>query len=1089
MAISNRQRVDEAFVALGEALRPYVEGELRGVHGEAWLQAWPTSEYAGGEPSLHDPAALLRAMLSNWKEAFVGRLSPKAYDYASELRKWRNDHAHHAPVDGGDALRVLDTARRLLDAVGATDEADRVRTFHADLQRETYEAQAKRASKQATRLLETEPVGALKPWREVVAPHPDVRQGTYEQAEFAADLWQVMHGRGRDEYVNADAFFARTFLTEGLRDLLRNALRRTAGRGGDPVVQLQVQFGGGKTHALLALWHLFGGNDPAGMAGIPELLKEEGLDAVPAARARALVGHKLTPGAPSVKEDGTRVRTLWGELAWELAGRAGYEIVREADETGTNPGRLLDDLFRLSGPCVILVDEWVTYARQMWDRKETLPGGDIEAQMSFAQALTEAARANEGVALYISLPESEREAGGAAGAAVLARLANVVGRQNLVWRSATTHETFEIVRRRLFEPITDAMAPHRDATVRAFADYYASKPKDFPVECPEPAYRKRLADTYPLHPALFDTLYNDWSSLERFQRTRGVLRLMAKVIHALWEGETAAPMILPGSVPIASSSVLPLLVNLLDDPWSPVVESDVDGESSVAFRLDVETPAFNPTKAAERAARSVFLYTAPHRGSAGGGADERRIRLGCAQPGEGAAVYTDALRRLMDRATYLYGEGDRYRFDTTPSLNRKAREYAEDMSADDLDTELRKRLDALVANRSFFAGAHACPDPGDVPDDRKLRLVVLGTQYTQRGNKGVGPAAERAAEIVARRGNSLRERQNRLVFLALDESRRSGIVEDARQWIAWRKICDMAGVLELPPSLVKQAEERRRKLDADLTTRLQAGYEWVLVPYQDTAGGAVEWQARKAAGDDVPAARAFKKLVNEAEVVRELSPGQLLEHIERWDLWEGEGVRIGALLEHYSKWLYLYRLENDEVLLKAVQGLLNQTDTEHGYADGYDASTGTYLRVKTRIELRTPAEGGYLVKPSVVRLAEESQIPEPVATSSGGLFEGVATDAGTMGYSRPASGVMVGAKSAPQRFHASKELDPFALETQMAEIAKQVVQHLMASPDAKVKVSLFIEGSDTGGFSEAVAGMVREQCKTLGFGEFGFESK
>jgi predicted AAA+ superfamily ATPase len=238
--------------------------------------------------------------------------------------------------------------------------------------------------------------------------------GRYQQAEFAADLWQVHLGEGTDEYKNPAEFFRRTYLTESLKRLLVSGIQRLNGAGGDPVVQLQTNFGGGKTHSILALYHLFSGVAPKELVGIDTVMKEASVETLPHARRAVLVGNKISPGNPVKKPDGTIVRTLWGELAWQLGFAAGgaseakkaFARVAADDEKATSLGDVLRELMNLYGPCLIMIDEWVAYARQLHDSAD-LPAGSFEAQFSFAQALTESAKSAKNTLLVISLPASD----------------------------------------------------------------------------------------------------------------------------------------------------------------------------------------------------------------------------------------------------------------------------------------------------------------------------------------------------------------------------------------------------------------------------------------------------------------------------------------------------------------------------------------------------------------------------------------------------------------------------------------------------------------------------------------------------------
>ena len=513
---------------------------------------------------------------------FRNTLGQAERSLVNELREVRNKWAHQEPFSTDDAYRALDSLVRLLKAVSAP-EAEEVDTQRQELLRVRFEEQARRETRRAAVApVEGRPAGGLKPWREIVTPHPDVASGRYLQAEFAADLGQVHRREGSDEYRDPTEFFRRTFLTEGLTHLLSNALARLSGQSADPVVELQTNFGGGKTHSMLALYHLCSGIGVSALPGIEPVLAAAGVPQPPQAQRAVLVGTALSPGQSHRQPDGTVIHTLWGELAWQLLKQDGYTLVAEADQRGVSPGSdVLRDIFEAAAPCLVLIDEWVAYVRQLYGKAD-LPGGSFEANLTFAQALTEAVRAVPRTLVVASLPSSEIEIGGEGGKVALERLKNTFGRIQSPWRPANAEESFEIVRRRLFQPITDPqLFTARDAVVRAFTDLYRGQAQEFPSACREGDYERRLAAAYPIHPELFSRLYDDWSSLDTFQRTRGVLRLMAAVIHTLWERQDSGLLILPAMLPIDEPAVQFELTRYLDDPWVPVLEKDVDGAHSL----------------------------------------------------------------------------------------------------------------------------------------------------------------------------------------------------------------------------------------------------------------------------------------------------------------------------------------------------------------------------------------------------------------------------------------------------------------------------------------------------------------------------
>jgi predicted AAA+ superfamily ATPase len=627
MAVTNHERVGKALELLKNGLGPFVHREITTTYkdraptemirflGDDRLNAKkPIAEW--------DVAVLLRLMWEAWHDVFRKILGQSDRTLVSELREVRNKWAHQESFSGDDTYRALDSAARLLTAVSApqADEIDKMKT---ELLRLRFDEQVRSEKrKSAGTAIESAVAGNLKPWREVVTPHKDVASGRYQQAEFAADLWQVHLGEGTDEYRDPVEFFRRTYLTASLQRMLVGAVQRLAGQGGDPVVQLQTNFGGGKTHSMLALYHLFSGISPTELAGIDAVMQEAETSKLPTAQRVVLVGNKISPGNPVTKPDGTVVRTLWGELAWQLGGKKAFARVQADDEKATSPGDALRELFIEYGPCLVLIDEWVAYARQLHDQSD-LPAGGFETQFSFAQVLTESAKLANNCLLVISLPASDTgasphthaddvEVGGQRGREALDRLRNVVGRIESSWRPASAEEGFEIVRRRLFEPMADpAQFKDRDVVARAFADLYRTQQAEFPPECRDADYEKRIKAAFPIHPEIFDRLYTDWSTLVKFQRTRGVLRLMAAVIHSLWEKGDKNPLILPANISIDDPRVQFELTRYLSDNWMPVIEKDVDGGNSLPLRLDGELPNLGKFAACRRVARTIYLGSAP----------------------------------------------------------------------------------------------------------------------------------------------------------------------------------------------------------------------------------------------------------------------------------------------------------------------------------------------------------------------------------------------------------------------------------------------------------------------------------------------
>jgi hypothetical protein len=1109
MAATNRERVGKALECLSAGLAPFVEREMKAVLGERWQEALSDGSPRGprkpGAPNLADPQVLLGAMWNHWNDVFGRTLGKAERTLVSELQEVRNRWAHNDPFTGNDAYRALDSVGRLLAAVSAPQAAE-VEQARMDLLRVQFDEQRRSEMRKVSfQPTEGKPQGGLPPWREVVTPHPDVSSGRYQQAEFAADLWQVFQNEGSDEYKHPVEFFRRTFLTEGLKHLLQRALLRLAGQGGDPVVELQTNFGGGKTHSMLALWHLFSGTAAAELPGVEELVKHAGVAVPKGVRRVVLVGTKISPGQVHKKPDGTSVRTLWGEIGWQLGGKDGYKLVKEADETSTNPGDALKDLFNKYSPCLILIDEWIAYARQLHDKAD-LPAGTFDTHFTFSQTISEAAKAAKKTLLVVSIPASESphqrpdqgvteiEIGGERGRTALDRLKNAIGRVESSWRPASPDEGFEIVRRRLFQPLTNEKAKLRDAVARAFSELYGTQQQEFPPECREADYERRLKMAYPIHPELFDRLYNDWSTLDKFQRTRGVLRLMAAVIHTLWNRDDKNLLILPATVPVDDSSVQFELTRYMEDHWVPVIEKDVDGANSLPHALDRDNPNLGRYSACRRVARTIYMGSAPVQRAANRGIDDRRVKLGCAQPGETTATFGDALRRLTDAATYLYVDGKRYWYSTVPTVARLAEDRAGQLTDHDVDDEIVKRLREEARSRADFSKVHACVPAGDVPDEPEVRLVILGSEHAHTAKDAASPARREAAAILESRGSSPRNYKNMLVFLAPDAVRLKELRQAARQFLAWSSICNERETLNLDPFQSKQAETKRKTSDETISARLPETFQWLLVPGQSDPKGKIEWtEIRLQAGDSL-AVRSAKKLKNEDLLAIEMGGIRLRPELDKIPLWRGDHVNVKTLADDMAKYPYLPRLRDPDVLLGAIRDGVEQltwrTET-FAYADGWDEVRKRYKGLKAGCSVRVLMDGqSVLVKPDVAAAQMKADVEAAAAGASGSIPSTSAASPGSAGAE--ASPAAVGGRQAPtppqlRRFHASILINPLRLTRDASQIASEVVQHLAGIVGAKVEIILEVRAELPDGASEKLARDVTENCRTMGFGTYGFE--
>lgn len=1105
MAITNYERVGKALEFLRDGLKPFVERECSAKYGKYWI----TKVTAGWQHDLNwpegadlpnmDAALLLRVMWEQWNDVFRNTLGFAERSLVSELREVRNKWAHQASFNTDDSYRALDSAARLLVAISAT-QADEIEKMKLELLRLRFDEQVRGEKRKATgTAIESTVTGNLKPWREVITPHKDVASGRYQQAEFAADLWQVHLGEGTDEYRNPVEFFRRTYLTESLKGLLITATRRLTGKGGDPVVQLQTNFGGGKTHSMLALYHLFSGISPTELVGIDPIMQAAEITTLPSVRRVVLVGNKISPGNPVTKPDGTVVRTLWGELAWQLGGKEAYEKIQADDEKATSPGDVLRELFVEHGPCLILIDEWVAYARQLHDQSD-LPAGSFETQFTFAQVLTESAKSANNCLLVISLPASDTtgsphtmadnvEVGGQRGREALDRLRNVVGRIESSWRPASAEEGFEIVRRRLFENITTPeQFTDRDVIAGNFADLYRTQRAEFPPECHEADYENRIKAAYPIHPEVFDRLYSDWSTLVKFQRTRGVLRLMAAVIHSLWEKGDRNPLILPANIPIDDPRVQFELTRYLSDNWVPVIEKDIDGPNSLPLRMDNDVPNLGKFAACRRVARTIYLGSAPISQAANRGLEDRRIKLGCVIPGESPAVFGDALRRLAGAETYLYQDGARYWYSTQPTVTKLAEDRTEQLKRepDKVIAEIDRRLRLDLAQKGEFSRVHPMPQTGqDVPDDLDARLVVLDIDHPF--SKEADNLAEIAAKAILEfRGNTPRLFQNSLLFLAADKTRLQDLDDATRNYLAWKSILEDKDTLDLSPLQVRQAEAQKTSAESTVTARLPETYQWLLVPVQATPQSPITWQSIKLSGQEALAIRASRKLKNDELLLTYFAGTRLRMELDRIPLWRGNDVAVRTLADDFARYIYLPRLRDTTVLLESIRdgvSLLTWQKETFAFADGFDEVKKRYrgLRCSQQITLFDVNTPGLLVKGDIARGQIDAETQPPIKPGEESQTPGAGTQTAGTDVVIPPENIQ------PKRFHGTVKLDSSRTGRDAGKIAEEVIAHLSGLVGAKVTVTLEIDADIPSGVPDNIVRTVSENCRTLNFSNQGFE--
>jgi predicted AAA+ superfamily ATPase len=1126
MESQNHTFITKGFRSLLQALAPYIAHELRYAFGTNWWEAAVYSKLyedqkrdlpaRGDDAKLVDSLDIQRCLLLfdlHWNEVFRKKLSIDHRTWAKELTGVRNRWAHIGGQDfsDDDTWRALDTMSRLSEQLNA-DSTEAIRA----LLREARYGSAQGSTSVVTvsavptngkngingknsGILNTVPASSLPSWRDVIEPHPDVAQGRYKNAEFAADLAQVARGEGAYEYRDPVEFFARTYVTEGMSGLLVQALKRIGSKDGEPVIQLKTAFGGGKTHSMLALYHLVRGKAPLDkMPNIKPMLTQAGISALPKANVAVLVGTALDPAKSKRPQNlpSVTVNTLWGEMAAQLALSANnpklYDFVKEADKKGVSPGsEALKNLFDACGPCLVLMDELVSYAKRIYGATG-LPAGTFDNFISFIQEITEAARASKNSLVVASIPESDIEIGGEAGKIALETIEHTFGRMESIWKPVASNEGFEVVRRRLF---LDCKNPDgRDAVCAAFSRMYAENTADFPLEAKELEYKERLASCYPIHPEIFDRLYEDWATLERFQRTRGVLRLMAAVIHELWMGNDAGLLIMPGSLPLDVPNVRDELTRHLTEGWNALVDREVDGKRSIPYQKDQANPRYGKKLAARRLARTIMLGSAPSdRAQTVRGVEASRIRLGVVQPGESIADFNDALNTLQVSLAYLYTNpsGDRFWYDTRPTLRKTVEDRATQVSAHGVEHEIENRLRKLRKEQPF-SGLHICPASSlDVPDEQSARLVILRTTDEYKASPQGNRAITAVEELLNNRGTAPRIYRNMLAFIAPDMEAMSALKQEVRRFIAWKSVKDDSEDLNLDAAQNRETNNNLKRSDDTVELRISEAYCWLLVPCIDRNADmkTIAWDSiRISGGNESLVTKAAKKMAQNETLISKWAPALLRMELDNL-LWrDNDSIAITTLWEYLCTYCYLPRLAGYDVLEDAIRTGVNSPEY---FALASAIGEGRFIDLKYNQYVGIIERSAHLVKTAAAQRqveAERAAQPDPqpdapkMPTMDGGTSPAMP---GSIAQPQPDADSQ---QTKNTRFYMSAQLDTMRMNRDVQRLVEEVISHLSSVDGAQMEVSLEVSVTAPSGLSPQVVRTVSENCRTLKVKDFGFDS-
>ena len=688
-------------------------------------------------------------------------------------------------------------------------------------------------------------------WHENCVLQDDVRQGTLTLAEFAADLDAVRSGKAPNVYQLPDRFFDRTYPTDNLKTLVRDVLHRLVGRGGNPVIRVQVAYGGGKTHALIALLHLAErGTELQEHPTVGEFMRFSRLNQLPQARVAVLpfdqfgVLEGLSVNSPDGREK--TVKTPWGALAYQLAGDEGLATVADHENRYTTPAEpILVELLKTpqaSGlSTLVLMDETLWYMRNAVSDDSNRLG----TLRDFFQVLTKAVDKVNSASLVASIISKEMVFDDPISIQCLNALENVFRRVEETTEPVSGGDIPELLRRRLFESVDAQDRKHQ------IVDSLSGAMQRLPltVSLREASASEQLLESYPFHPNLLDVFYQKWTRLSKFQRTRGVLRMFAMALRDAEEADASqfvGPGILLGSDGELSEAIQEL-IQACDEgnEWTPILH----GELGRARRIQADRPLLQKHREIEQAVVAAFLHSQP----SGQKADETDLYGLLAHAEIDAVSVEDGLAKWREISWFLKENNRSWSLGVTPNLTKMHFEAVRSLHADQISDNLTKRIkEARLGRTSDDLEVHTLPDsPNDIADNSNLHFIIIDPEHTAVPGEDVSASLKAYFQ---------RTYGNHILLLAPESSRLAGLRNSICNVLAWQAIesgDEMDSLIESQKALLLQ---RKRDDEHIISGSVRSAYS-VLIAL-DREG---EIKAHQLSSGTEPAFERVKEFLEEDE--------------------------------------------------------------------------------------------------------------------------------------------------------------------------------------------------------------------------------
>ena len=837
MANNNQDKLFKAFGLFIEAFRPYIVSTLMEEVGDKWpalfveslsfeqKEKWNTGLRNGSTAETLIDYHHLKSFAIKNKDLLKKDFGKKIGDlpnWLNEIAQVRHDVAHFNTVDEDEATKAWIHMKTIAKGMKMPELEEELKKIQSS---------AEIKAKAEATPVPTPYTGSLKPWFLVTQPHFDIKQGRLDESIFAANLAEVALGNGREIYKDPNTFFSKTYFTAGLKSVAKTVIKGLNGKedAENRVISLQTGFGGGKTHTLISIYHLCKWGKKAGdSAFTKDLIGYTGLPEFESANIAVFTNTTNDPTQGRII-DGITIRTIWGEIAYQLGGIKAYNIIKENDEKLSAPKGLFKKVLEQCKPALILIDELADYcvsASAITVGKSSL----ADQTISFMQEFTEAIAATENCVAIITLPASVQEvANSPEAASILSSLQSRVSRVGADTQPVAEDEIYEVIRTRLFENIGDKT--YIESVANQYLDLYTQHWTELPTDAAKNEYKQKILKSYPFHPELVDIFKIKWASNNNFQRTRGVLRLLAAIVSDLWKRQQSLPganiLIHSGNVYLPNlDTITSQLKKLYGNGYESVISADIAGASSNAFKIDSNKSEYGQYHLTQSIASVILLNSFGSEGT-NKGLSVQELKLHLLAPGGfNHNSINGALSDLESSAYYLYSaqtgnSGKRYWFHVKPNISMLINQGKQDVKQPDIYAEILKRIKEKT-NSSRIHLFNVLVDPSEeIPEQMKPTLVIL---HPKNASTNEGPNEQTKAlieKISTKKGSGNRIYRNTILFLTALDSASGRLQSDIRDYLACQKIMiDYGSTLERDQKddLKKRMDDASKSTDSALVT-------------------------------------------------------------------------------------------------------------------------------------------------------------------------------------------------------------------------------------------------------------------------------